>query len=295
MNGERIALIGFGEAGMAFAPNLRAASIAAFDIKTRDPRTADAKGAEYEASGVAGAETLDDAADGAGALLSLVTADQALAAAASAAGAIAPGAVYFDFNSVAPETKRAAARQIERGGGRYVDVAVMSPVLPKRTAVPLLVSGPGADAAAARLGAMGFDHVEAIGEEVGRASAVKMLRSVMVKGMEALTAECMLAAARTGVADRVLSSLDASFPGIGWAAKADYNLDRMMVHGSRRAAEMDEVARTLDDLGMTNGMARATAELQRRIGGLGVSPPDGLNAKLAAIAAAAPQAQAEAA
>lgn len=295
MDGEKIALIGFGEAGMAFAPELRAGTIAAFDIKTLDGRTATAKRDDYTRLNVTGGETLAEAAAGAGVLLSLVTADQALAAAAAAAAVIAPGALYFDCNSVAPETKRAAARQIERGGGRYIDVAVMSPVLPKRTAVPLLLSGSGAEAAAKRLRGIGFANVEVVGEDVGSASAVKMLRSVMVKGMEALTAECLLAAHRAGVADRVLASLEASFPGMDWASKADYNIDRMMVHGLRRAAEMDEVAKTLDDLGLGSGMARATADLQRRIGALGLAPADGLAAKVDAILGNGASTRAEAA
>ncbi len=81
---------------------------------------------------------------------------------------------------------------------------------------------------------------------VGAASSIKMIRSVMVKGLEALTAECFLAADAAGVTEAVRASLDASWPGTDWGAKADYNLERMMAHGIRRAAEMEEVAKTLD-------------------------------------------------
>ena len=281
--GSRVAFIGFGEAGIAFAEAIGPAfGLAAFDIKTLDPATAAAKREEYRRTGVAGAETLEQAVAPTSLLISVVTADQALATAGQAAAWLAPGALYCDFNSVAPATKRRAAAIIEAAGGHYADVAVMSPVLPLRLGVPLLVSGPRAGEACAALRALGFAPREA-GDEVGRASTIKMLRSVMVKGIEALSAECFLASLRAGVLDEVAASLDASWPGVDWAAKADYNLDRMMVHGLRRAAEMDEVARTLADLCLANGMAAATAEAQRRIGALAIEPAKGIHAKGAAI------------
>jgi 3-hydroxyisobutyrate dehydrogenase-like beta-hydroxyacid dehydrogenase len=264
---DQLALIGFGEAGMAFASAWEA-PVRAYDIKTDDPATAAAKRADYARWGASGTATLAEALAGAVLVISIVTADQALAASQAAAEAIAPGALYCDFNSVAPGTKQAAAKLIEAAGGHYVDVAVMSPVHPARLAVPLLVSGPHADAALAALSAIGFSPVTVAGP-VGRASTIKMLRSVMVKGIEALTAECFLAARQAGVADEVAASLDAGWPGTDWAAKADYNLGRMREHGLRRAAEMNEVAKTLDALGQGSEMARATATVQRRLGGRG--------------------------
>jgi hypothetical protein len=187
------------------------------------------------------------------------------------------------MNSVAPDTKRAAAQAIAARNGRYVDVAVMAPVHPKRTAVPLLVAGPQAEAGAAVLRAIGFRDVTVVGEHVGAASAIKMIRSVMVKGIEALSAECVLAADAAGVRDAVIASLDASWPGADWGARFDYNLDRMIVHGGRRAAEMEEVVATLDALDTGSAMSRGTVARQRAIGALGLTPPDGLDAKIATL------------
>ncbi|AOH83947.1 6-phosphogluconate dehydrogenase [Sphingomonas panacis] len=272
-----IALIGFGEAAMAFAPGL-SASLRAYDIKTDHADLAAARRDQYNSLGVTGCDTAAQAFDGAEAVLSLVTADQALCAAESAE--IAPGTLWFDMNSVAPDTKRAAAAAIHARGGRYVDVAVMSPVLPARTGVPLLVSGPHAEAGAAVLRALGFGNVRVVPGAVGRASSIKMIRSVMVKGLEALTAECVLAASQAGVLDDVLASLDASEKPKPWAERADYNLDRMLAHGLRRAAEMEEVVKTLDSLGTGSAMTTGTVVRQRAIGALGATPPDGLAAKL---------------
>jgi 3-hydroxyisobutyrate dehydrogenase-like beta-hydroxyacid dehydrogenase len=219
-------------------------------------------------------------------VLSLVTADQALAAARDYARLLEPGALWLDMNSVAPETKREAAATIEAAGGRYVDVAVMSPVRPAGRTVPMLMAGPHAASAFATLTAIGFTKVSIAGDQVGDAAAIKMIRSVMVKGIEALSAECALAAARAGVTGAVIGSLDASWQEQSWDAHFDYSLDRMMVHGSRRAAELEEVAMTLEALGVAPLMTRAAQSHHRMIGDRGVRPPTGLAAKLHALAEA---------
>lgn len=276
---RKIALIGFGEAARAFATgHARDFALSAYDLKT---------GLEMNAAlaeaGVAGAGRPEEALAGVAAALSLVTADRALAAARDYASHLPSGALWLDMNSVAPETKSAAAAAIEGNGGRYVDVAVMAPVHPAGRGVPLLASGPHAGAAAALLQAMGFTQVRVIEGSIGAASAVKMIRSVVVKGIEALTAECMLAAEAAGVRDEVLASLDASERGRSWAERANYNLDRMLVHGVRRAAEMEEAARTLEALGIEPAMTRGTIRRQREIGAIGQTAPEGLDAKLGLI------------
>jgi len=284
-NVHSAALIGFGEAGRTFAsaggwtPRTRA-----YDRLTLNLATREAKHADYEIAGVTGCGSAAEALDGAAVILSLVTADQALAVATDAAKTIGRGALYLDLNSVAPETKRAAARVIDAAGAHYVDVAVMSPVQPAALAAPLLVSGSRAEDAAKILGELGFTGVRVVGDQVGRASSIKMIRSVMIKGLEALSAECVLAASEADVLDEVLASLDASWPGADWGRRADYSLDRMMVHGLRRSAEMEEVVRTLDDLGVGSDMSRGTVVRQATVGALGLKPPpEGLAPKIAAL------------
>ena len=277
---RRIAIVGFGEAGAAFGAGLNACG---YDRKTDDACARDAKLADLAAAGIVACDDLAGAIDGATAILSLVTADQALAVAEATARLIGEDALFFDMNSVAPDTKRTAARAIEAAGGRYVDVAVMAPVHPARRATPLLVGGSHAAVGAEALRAIGFVDVTVVEGPVGAASSIKMIRSVMIKGLEALTTECMLAAEAAGVRDAVIASLDASWPGTDWAAKADYNLDRMMTHGLRRAAEMDEVVKTLDALGTGSTMTRGTVARQRAIGALDLAPPAGLKNKLATL------------
>ncbi len=274
-----LTLIGYGEAGQTFAAAADwGAQAYAFDTKLLNPATSIALMGAAVDSGITLRESTEKALVGQGLILSLVIADQALAAATACAPHLAANALWCDMNSVAPETKKEAARIIEQAGGRYVDVAVMAPVDPARLNVPLLISGPHAEAGAEALQAAGFTRVRLVGAEVGRASAIKMIRSVMVKGMEALTAECLLAAHRANVVDEVLGSL-----GSDWAAKADYNLDRMLHHGLRRAAEMEEVVSTLESLGVPALLTRGTVARQRALGSLAQGVPDGLAAKLSLL------------
>jgi 3-hydroxyisobutyrate dehydrogenase-like beta-hydroxyacid dehydrogenase len=279
-----IALIGFGEAGQAFAGGQGwPGGVRAYDKLTDEAAARSAKQADYRRLAVGGADSLAEAVAGAGLVLSLVTAGEAVAVARDAASHLAPGAFYCDMNSVAPGTKRAAAEAVEAAGAYYIDAAILSPVQPARLESPLLLSGGEAEAAARELGRLGFTNVRTVGSAVGQASAIKMIRSVLVKGIEALTAEALLAADAAGVTEEVLASLDASDRPMPWAKRADYNLDRMIVHGLRRADEMDEAVKTLEALGVEPALSRATARRQREIGSLGAAPEPGLAAKLGQI------------
>ena len=284
-----LALIGFGEAAQAFVEGMGDSAptgLRGHDLKTLsdNPATRAAKAADFARFNVTETASTAEATADASAILSLVTADQALNAAISAAASLQPGALYFDGNSVSPQTKRRAAEVIEAAGGRYVDTAVMSPVRPALTAAPLLLSGPHAEAGADVLGRLGFSNVRALQGPVGSSSAVKMIRSVIVKGIEALTAECLSAAVAAGVDREVLASLDASDRPQSWVTRGDYNLDRMMVHGGRRAEEMREVVATLEELGVTPAMSRATVAWQAAVGAGGLkSPPEGYGPKVDAI------------
>ena len=272
-----VAMVGFGEAGQALVQGWAFADparVKAFDIKTDGAATRDAKRADYARFGVTGCDGAADALANADVVFSLVTADQAEIAATGAAPAMKAGALFMDGNSCAPETKKRSARAIEAAGGRYVDVAVMAPVHPALHKVSMVLSGPHVAAALEVVAALEMTAREAVGP-VGTASSIKMIRSVVMKGLEAIACECVLAGQKAGVADVVLESLDKTYPGFDWKAKAGYMLERVMTHGIRRAAEMREVARTVDDLGLGGTMARATVDWQQRIGDLHLDAGDG--------------------
>ncbi len=280
-----IAFLGFGEAGQTFAGGWGEsppARIAAFDIKTDDPASRAAKRADYDRLGVKGADTLAQALAEAEVVISVVTAGSATQAARQAAPSLRAGALFVDMNSCSPGAKRASAQAVEAAGGRYLDAAVLSPVKPLALKAPILVAGPHAETGGAVLTGLGF-NIRAVKGDVGAAAAIKMIRSVMIKGIEALTAECMLSAYAAGVEDEVLASLQATPAPADWTMRADYNLERMIVHGRRRAEEMVESAATVRELGLGGSMAAATAAWQGRIAALGLAPPDGLSAKAKAL------------
>lgn len=274
----QIAFVGMGEAGSAIVQGWgpsRAADIRAYDIKSDDPAKAGEIAARCAALGIRNCASLAEAIEGADLVFCTVTADQAVVAARAAAADLGQGTVWCDLNSCAPSSKGVSADMIEGAGGRYVDVAVMAPVHPKLNMVPCLVSGPHAADMAPVLADLPM-AVRVIDGPVGAASSIKMIRSVMVKGLEALTAECVLAAVAAGVQDEVLGSLAKSHPGTDWPHAAAYNFERSIVHGERRAAEMEEVAKTLEDLGLYADVTTGTILWQRRLARSGVPAPDGL-------------------
>lgn len=264
---EQLALIGFGEAGRALVQGWggsRSAGIRVYDIKSSEAEHAEEFRSRYDEFGVAGCGSSAEAVSGAKLVLSVVTADQALAAAAEAARHISPGTIWCDLNSCAPSTKRKAAEAIGAAGGIYADVAVMSPVHPRLNMVPLLVSGDRAEEVAAQLEVLPMSP-RVVQGGVGAASTIKLVRSVFVKGLESLTAELVLSAAKAGVEEEVFDSIAKSHPGADWRERARHSLRRMLAHGERRAAEMDEAVRMVEDLGLPGDMSRASAAWQRRI------------------------------
>jgi 3-hydroxyisobutyrate dehydrogenase-like beta-hydroxyacid dehydrogenase len=260
-----IAIIGYGEVGRIFSRELIAAgaSVSAYDILINDPARAPGLIAHADAARVMLCTSAAEAARGADIVISAVTASEVGAVAAEAAGYLRPGQVFLDVNSASPSTKRAAARTVEACGAHYVEGAVMAPVGGVGLKVPILAGGQAAAATAERLNALGMT-LRPVAEEHGRASAMKLCRSIMIKGIEALIVDCAAAAKRWDVEAEVFGSLDKSFPGTDFAALAAYMAERVHTHGRRRAAEMREAAAMLADLGLAPDLAEAVADAQDR-------------------------------
>ena len=258
----KIALIGLGEVGRVMAEELgrQGATLSAWDIRFAEPESP--ASANARALQLYPAASATEAVAGAALVISAVTAANDLAAARDVAAGIAQGAFFLDLNSASPGQKQASAAAIERADGRYVEAAVMSPIEPKRLASPMLLGGPHAQAFADVARPLGFAALEVYADTVGKASATKMCRSVMIKGVEALVAESMLAARAYGVEDRVLASLSDLLPVGDWPTLARYMIGRALEHGARRAEEMREAARTVAEAGIEPLMASATAERQ---------------------------------
>lgn len=260
-----IGLIGFGEAGGVLGAELAArddCTLSAFDILFDDSERGPVLRDRAQQAGVTARDGLAGVLEGSDLVVSVVTAASALEVARDSAEHLRPGQVFLDLNSVAPATKRRAREFVEASGADYLDVAVMAPIPPSRLRVPLLLGGARADELVERLAVLGF-NARAVADQVGVASAIKMCRSVMIKGLEALTLECLGTARHYGAEREVLDSLHASFPTMGWDGElADYLISRIAEHGTRRSAEMQEVARTVADAALSPRMSRATADTQ---------------------------------
>jgi 3-hydroxyisobutyrate dehydrogenase-like beta-hydroxyacid dehydrogenase len=249
-----IGFIGFGEAGSTIALGLKSAGLErlfAYDIR---PKTSDI------VTIVDSPQALAAAAD---VIFSAVTSSSALDAAKQNAPFLTSQHTYADINSVSPALKQDIDGVISATGARFVEVAVMAPVSPYGHKVPMLVGGAGAKTFVETMAPYGMKLEILDGAKVGSAAAVKMCRSIVVKGIEALLFECVMAATKFGADDLVFASLTETWPGIDWKKLADYTSGRVVVHGERRAREMEEVAETLKAIGIDPIMAEATARRQQ--------------------------------
>jgi 3-hydroxyisobutyrate dehydrogenase-like beta-hydroxyacid dehydrogenase len=259
---QRVAVIGLGEVGQIFARDLRAAGVshlAAFDIAFERPDSPQLKAARTQEITICA--SAGEAAAQADLVISSVTAGSALTAAESVVGHLWHAPFFLDVNSVSPSTKQAASAVVEQAGGRYVEASVMTSVPPHGIRSPMLLGGPHAETFIDLATPWGM-RLTAFSSEVGRASSVKMCRSVMIKGLEALTTECMLAARHYGVEEPVLSSLADTLPHEDWRSLARYMISRALLHGRRRAEEMREVARTVQEAGIEPMLASSTVRRQ---------------------------------
>lgn len=265
----RVALVGYGEVGSIFGAALAAAvkSVAAYDVQIADAAWAATARVRATRAGIALPPDARHAIADASLVISAVTAASTMSAAHQIADACRAGTFVLDVNSASPQTKRTCADAVERAGGHYVEAAVMSSVPPYGIRVPMLLGGPNASALQPTLAALGCDAT--VGSaSYGVVSAIKLCRSVVIKGMEALAIESLLAARRYGVEREVLASLAQTFPGLDWERQATWFWRRVVQHGRRRAEEMGEAAATVDDVGVPPRMAAATADLQAWIASL---------------------------
>jgi 3-hydroxyisobutyrate dehydrogenase-like beta-hydroxyacid dehydrogenase len=254
----RLGFVGFGEAAFHIAKGLREAGLPqtfAYDIRADTPKV-QARARETKTELMATSAALALATD---IIVSAVTADQAVIAAEQTAPHLTPRHLYADLNSVSPRAKQAVAATVSRAGARFVEIAVMGPVPPYLHKAPMLIGGATAPEFQEMFATYGMRMDVVSTDQIGRAAAVKMFRSVIYKGLEALIFECVLGASQYGAEPRVFASLAESIPGVDWKALADYMVGRVVVHGERRAREMDEVAHTLEELGIEPIMAAATA------------------------------------
>ena len=258
-----VGLVGYGEVGRILAEDLRQRDlrVAAYDIKLRSDQAGGALRDHAARHSVALTASHADLAAQSDFIVSAVTASQAVTVAEACAKAIKQGAWFLDFNSASPGAKQRAAAMIDGAGGRYVEGAVMTSVPPHRIKVPLLLGGGDAASLAPLLVELGF-AARVASDKLGVASAVKMCRSVMIKGLEAMVIESFTTARAYGVEDAVLASLKETFPGIDWEKQGAYFFQRVIEHGRRRSEEVREVAETVREIGLEPWSAQGTAERQ---------------------------------
>jgi 3-hydroxyisobutyrate dehydrogenase-like beta-hydroxyacid dehydrogenase len=260
-----IGMIGYGEVGKIFTQDLREKTgeqgMWAWDIKFASAAAGKAEIAHAAQAGTRCADGMEELCAHADLIISAVTASSTLAVAEEAARHIRPGTLFLDLNSASPDTKRRASKAIGNAGAHYVEAGVMTSVPPYRIAVPMLLGGEKAEELAETLRGWGM-NARPVAVDIGIASAIKMCRSIMIKGLEAIVIESYSTARFYGVEEHMLPTLAETFPEIDWPTQGAYFFSRVVQHGKRRAEEMREAANTVDEAGFPSMMAAATAQKQ---------------------------------
>ncbi len=259
-----LAQLGYGEVGKVFASGLLAQvhSVCAWDLRFDDESLRDAERAHAAHAGVAARDSLRALCAGADLVISAVTASNTLAVAQEAAKHMRKGALFLALNSASPAPKQQAATAVDAAGAHYVEAGVMTSVPPYGVRAPMLLGGARAADLAATLCAWGM-QASVVSEKIGVASAIKMCRSVMIKGLEALVVESYTTARAYGVEEHMLPTLQETFPGIDWQQQGGYLFSRVVQHGKRRSEEMREAANTVREAGFAPFMAEASADKQQ--------------------------------
>jgi len=283
-----IALLGFGEAGSAIARGLcgeggwRAASrpgdnasrrvIAIDTALDKDARGA-ALGKQARALDVAIEDRYTEALSEADLVISAVQGEHALEAAEAAAPLLKKGAYYLDLCTVTGKMSDEDRAPLEAAGGRYLDIAVMGGFFKQGIKAPMLVAGQDVEPVVAWMNVSGFD-AKVLGPKPGSASSVKMLRSVLIKGVEALGVEAFVAAERQGILAEVMGCMG-DVDQIGFGNFVAMLVQTHIVHAERRWEEMGLVEKTLRETGVDPLMTRAIEKSHRRTVDARIAPPDG--------------------
>jgi len=217
-------------------------------------------------AGIRDAGSLEEAVTGAELILSLVPPGAALEVARDVAAVIAPSGVrpvFVDANSVSPATVAEIESIIGRAGGRFVDAAIIAPTPRSIGTTRIYASGP-ALADFLDLASVGGLVVRPLGNDAGRASALKMAYSCVSKGLPAMAVGMFVIAASAGLYDDLMAELAVSQPEV--LRRMPARVERLPSVADRWASEADEIARTFRDVGLSPSLFEGVAEVYRAVG-----------------------------
>lgn len=268
-----IGFIGFGEAARVFSQHLSAAQPRTIRVycagRTNRPPYSDAFRADVAAAGASPVDRLADLCAACDVVVSAVVVAHALEVAQAAAAALRPGALYVDISASTPSRKRLMAAAVEGSGALYVDANLMGSVSIYGPTVLLYSSGSGAARFADLFRPMGL-AIEVATDRAGDAALVKMLRSVVTKGIEALVVEALTIATLEGVREEVMEGLFESMDRTKFSDFTRMCVLTDVLHAERRADEMDDIAADIRSMVLEPIMTAATARRLRASAAFGL-------------------------
>ena len=253
----RLGLVGYGEIGSTLGSGLKdagLASVVAYDKYAFDGPYADLIQGRARQAGITLVRSNLELADAADLIVSVTPGSASLESAAAFAPCLASRHTFADFASATPKIKQGVATHLDRTGALVGDCSIEGTPL-QGYAMPMLASGPAGERVRDMLVPWGMS-IEFVGAELGRATAIKIIRSVLIKGIEALTDEMLLAGRRYGIDEIVLASASKTLDR-PWMKTVESVTPSGVIHAKRRAEELEMSTEAVEDVGIEPIMARA--------------------------------------
>jgi 3-hydroxyisobutyrate dehydrogenase-like beta-hydroxyacid dehydrogenase len=265
MDADRIGIIGYGEAGQAIAQGLfsnKGSSISVFDIKFNDDEFEESLRLKAKEQGVIVEEDRGSLIANNDMILSVVTGEVATQVVRDSLPFIQEGKVYVDMSTVSPREKILMGELIEKRGGSFVEVAILGAIASYGFKSPMLVCGRRGDQFVNLFANLGF-NMKFVSKEIGKASYLKMLRSVFAKGVEALLLEMLVGAERCDLIEPLMDAIVEHMDGSSFQEIANTWITTNVIHAERRTEEMGHVIETLNELHVRPIMAEAVRDRLR--------------------------------
>lgn len=255
-----LVFIGFGEAAFNIALGLKSEGInkiSAFDINKNNSQFSELIHRRAKEADVVLFDDISSACQHGNFIFSLTNAKVAEATAKSVFPHLKSGQVYVDMNSAAPTVKEAINQLSREDGVLFCDASIMGTVPGNKHKVPMYLAGEGA-----KIFADAFQHynmkLTVLNAPAGGASAIKMFKSIVMKGIPQLFFESFEGAYRYGVLDKLTDSLAGSLENKTITQLANTFTARTLIHAARRKNEMQDVLATLDAMGVDASMVKST-------------------------------------
>lgn len=269
----KIGFVGFGEAAYYISIGLKeqgVSGIIGFDVMYKDAERGKLIKKRAAEAGVQLLDSLRQVAENSDVLFVAVPSSNTHDVCIKVSKYLRAGMIYADVTASTPELKQKIWQVIKNKGVLFSDFAMMGPLPLNRHKVPVFASGNGTQALIDLMSPFGM-IIKKVGEEPGEASAIKLIRSIYMKGVAALMIEMLQASEYYNVSERVISSVADTINSTDFVSTMNRLVTGTAIHSKRRSDELKGSIQMLDEMGLDCSMSKAAKNKHDLITAAGLS------------------------